>query len=172
MAALVNLVLSIEWWGLSRLMATEQREWNRRVDDLLQAGKSAFTEGNTRRAHDLWREAATLDPYDERVWNALLRVLETPEDKRVCLENILAINPLNTKARRQLRAYQSAAEREAHIQERLRLQAEARRKRSRRALRRSVITGLWVGFGGVVLGIVASIIVYGYHLIPLPVLFP
>lgn len=172
MAALLNLVLSIEWWGLSRLMATEQREWNRRVDELLQAGKRAYTEGKTRQAHDLWREAATEDPYDERVWLALFRVLETPEDKRVCLENILAINPLNAKARRQLRAYQTAAEREAHIQERLRVREEARRQQSRQALRRSIITGLWVGFSGVVLGIVASIIVYGYRLIPLPVLFP
>ena len=152
-------------------MATEQREWNRRVDELLQAGKKAYTEGKSRRAHDLWREAATVDPYDERVWLALYRVLETPEDKRVCLENILAINPLNAKARRQLRAYQTAAEREAHIQERLRLQAEARRKRSRRAMRRSIITGILAGLGGVVLGIIASIVVYGYRLIPLPALF-
>lgn len=152
-------------------MATEQRERNRRADELLQAGKSAYTEGNTRRAHDLWREAATLDPYDERVWLALFRVLETPEDKRVCLENILAINPLNAKARRQLRAYQTAAEREAHIQERLRLQAEAKKRQRRRAMRRSIITGLWAGFGGVILGIIASIIVYGYRLIPLPALF-
>jgi hypothetical protein len=139
-------------------MATEQREWNRRVDELLQAGKRAYTEGDSRRAHDLWREAATLDPYDERVWLALFRVLETPE-------------ALNAKARRQLRAYQTAAEREAHIQERLRLQAEARRKRSRRAMRRSIITGILAGLGGVILGIIASIVVYGYRLIPLPALF-
>ena len=171
MAALVNLVLSIEWWGLSRLMATERREWNRRVDDLLQAGKRAFTEGDVRLAHDLWREAATVDPYDERVWMALLRVLNSPEDKRVCLENILAINPLNAKARRQLRAYQTVAEREAHMKERQRLQEQAKRKQSRRAFRRAIVTGISVGLVGVVLGIIASIVVYGYQLIPLPVLF-
>jgi hypothetical protein len=170
-AALLNLVLSIEWWGLSRLMATERREWNRRVDDLLQAGKRAFTEGNVRLAHDLWREAATVDPYDERVWLALLRVLNSPEDKRVCLENILSINPLNAKARRQLRAYQSVAEREALLKERQRRQAEAQRKQGRRAFRRALVTGISVGLVGVVLGIIASIIVYGYRFIPLPALF-
>lgn len=152
-------------------MATERREWNRRVDDLLQSGKRALNEGKPRVAHDLWREAATIDPYDERVWTALLRVLDAPEDKRVCLENILAINPLNAKARRQLRAFQTAAEREAIEQERRKEQAQERRRRSRRAFRRALVTGISVGLAGVLLGIIASIAVYGYHLIELPVLF-
>lgn len=171
MAAVLNLVLSIEWWGLSRLMVAERREWNRRVDDLLQAGKRAFSEGKPKLAHDLWREAATVDPYDERVWMALLRVLEAPEDKRVCLENILAINPLNAKARRALRAFQGEADRAVALEVRQREQAKARRQQSRRAFRRSLITGISIGLVGVLLGIIASIIVYGYHLIPLPVLF-
>ena len=34
---------------------------------------------------------------------ALLEVLEDEEDRKVCLKNIIAINPLNTEARRQLR---------------------------------------------------------------------
>lgn len=171
MVALKNLVLSIEWWGLSRLMATERREWNRRVDDLLQAGKRAFNDGDPRLAHDLWREAATVDPYDERVWMALMRVLETQEDKRVCLENILAINPLNAKARRQLRVFQSSAERVNVEKERRRAEAEALRKRNRRTLRRALVMGIVAGVAGIMLGIIASVIVYGYQVVALPPLF-
>lgn len=83
---------------------TGRRPSNTPVDTLLRRGRTALQRGNRRRAHALWREAATVDPYDERVWQALLTVVETPDDRRVCLENILAINPLNTEARRQLRA--------------------------------------------------------------------
>lgn len=166
MVALKNLVLSIEWWGLSRLMATERREWNRRVNDLLQAGKRAYEEGNPRLAHDIWREAATVDPYDERVWMALMRVLETQEDKRVCLENIVAINPLNAKARRQLRAFQTSSERVSVEQERLRAEAEMRRRQTRRILRRALLMGIGAGVAGITLGIIASIIAYGYQALP------
>jgi ferric-dicitrate binding protein FerR (iron transport regulator) len=152
-------------------MATERREWNRRVDDLLQAGKRAFNEGNPRLAHDLWREAATVDPYDERVWMALMRVLEAAEDKRVCLENILAINPLNAKARRQLRAFQTSVERAVVEKQRRRAEAETQRKQNRRTLRRALMTGIGVGVAGIVLGIIASVIVYGYQAISLPTIF-
>jgi ferric-dicitrate binding protein FerR (iron transport regulator) len=152
-------------------MATERRQWNRRVDDLLQAGKRAFEDGNPRLAHDIWREAATVDPYDERVWMALMRVLETQEDKRVCLENILAINPLNAKARRQLRVFQTTSERANVEKERHRAEAEIRRKQNRRTLRRALFMGVGAGVAGITLGIIASIIVYGYQAVALPVLF-
>ena len=152
-------------------MATERRQWNRRVDDLLQAGKRAFEDGNPRLAHDIWREAATVDPYDERVWMALMRVLETQEDKRVCLENILAINPLNAKARRQLRVFQTTSERANVEKERHRAEAEIRRKQNRRTLRRALFMGVGAGAAGITLGIIASIIVYGYQAVALPVLF-
>lgn len=147
-------------------MATERREWNRRVNDLLQAGKRAYEEGNPRLAHDIWREAATVDPYDERVWMALMRVLETQEDKRVCLENIVAINPLNAKARRQLRAFQTSSERVSVEQERLRAEAEMRRRQTRRILRRALLMGIGAGVAGITLGIIASIIAYGYQALP------
>jgi hypothetical protein len=152
-------------------MATERQQWNRRVDELLQEGKRAFDEGHPHLAHDLWREAASLDPYDERVWIALLRVLNTREDKRVCLENILAINPLNAKARRQLRAFQTSVERADAEKERRRTQAEQERKKNRRALRRALVMGIGAGLAGVIIGVIFSIIVYGFNAIPLPALF-
>src|SRR5262245_26005356 len=72
---------------------------------LMEGGRLAYTQGNRRRAHDLWREAATIDPYSEQVWLALLDVLDSDDDRIVCLQNIVAINPMNIQARRQLRAY-------------------------------------------------------------------
>ncbi|MBK8029892.1 MAG: hypothetical protein IPK17_10365 [Chloroflexi bacterium] len=105
MAALVDLVFSIKWWGLARLMDAERADQlhSARVKQLLQEGEQAFASGDRRLAHETWREAVTADPYNEVVWLALLRVLEGEDDRVVCLENIIAINPLNVEARRLLR---------------------------------------------------------------------
>ncbi len=75
---------------------------HQRFDELMQAGAQALEAGDRRAAHDHWREAATIDPYSEQVWLSLLRVLDDEEDRHVCLENIIAINPLNVQARRLL----------------------------------------------------------------------
>ena len=59
----------------------------------------AYAEGDARQAYDYWRRAAIKDPYNEDVWLAMLQVLESKEDRQVCLENILVINPMNETAR-------------------------------------------------------------------------
>ena len=69
---------------------------------LMQAGKRAHAVGNRGRAHRIWRRAAMIRPYDEQVWLALLKVVDSEEDKRACLENIVAINPDNFEARDKL----------------------------------------------------------------------
>lgn len=69
----------------------------------MQDGKHAYERGKKQIAHDLWREAAMLDPYNEGVWLALLKVLDQRADRIVCLNNILAINPTNVHARQLLR---------------------------------------------------------------------
>jgi hypothetical protein len=104
-------LLSIRWSGLSRLMAADLARPCIPVDSggvetLLTKGERAFKRGDHRRAHDAWRAAAALAPYDERVWIALLRVLETDADRRVCLQNMVALNPLNADAQRLLSLYE------------------------------------------------------------------
>lgn len=104
-------LLSIRWSGLSRLMAADLARPRIPVDSggvetLLTKGERAFKRGDHRRAHDAWRAAAALAPYDERVWIALLRVLETDADRRVCLQNMVALNPLNADAQRLLSLYE------------------------------------------------------------------
>ncbi len=74
-----------------------------RANQLMHEGLSAFARNEVQIAHDLLRQAATLHPKDEQVWLALLNVVEDDADKRVCLENILAINPYNILAQRHLR---------------------------------------------------------------------
>ncbi|MCA9902605.1 MAG: hypothetical protein KC547_02010 [Anaerolineae bacterium] len=61
---------------------------------------SALRSGKRDKAHQLLRQAASLSPYDEAIWWALLDVVDTEDDRVVCLENILAINPENPEAQR------------------------------------------------------------------------
>lgn len=70
----------------------------------MRAGQIAFVKGQRRQAHHYWREAAVLDPFAEDVWVKLLNVVETDADRRACLHNILATNPKNHWASRQLAA--------------------------------------------------------------------
>lgn len=71
-------------------------------DQLMRLGQAALAEGDRRTAHDTWRRAAMLEPDNERVWVALLKVLDSEADKRVCLMNILTINPQNANAQAML----------------------------------------------------------------------
>jgi tetratricopeptide (TPR) repeat protein len=69
---------------------------------LMRLGHAARAEGLYQEAHTVWRQAAMLQPDNEQVWQALLQVIENDEDRRVCLRNILAINPQNPYAREML----------------------------------------------------------------------
>ena len=67
------------------------RPGSERFEELFQAGRSAFAMGNVQQAHDFWKEAARLSPFNEQVWLALLDVIDSDEDRRVCLQNILQL---------------------------------------------------------------------------------
>ncbi len=69
---------------------------------MMRLGQACYVQGARKQAHRYWRRAALIDPGNEAVWLSLLNVVETDEDRRVCLENILAINPKNKEAQRQL----------------------------------------------------------------------
>jgi hypothetical protein len=134
---------------------------------LMEAGRLAYGQGNRQRAHDLWREAATMDPYSEQVWLALLDVLDSDEDRVVCLQNIIAINPMNIQARRQLRAY-GAKTQELHSihsiprrpTQRTASRSSQYRSSERGLLRRAILLGIALGLSGVLFAIVLSILIY------------
>lgn len=137
------------------------------LGDLLEAGDEALALGEARAAHDIWRVAAVANPYDERVWLSLLQVLEDEEDRKVCLKNIIAINPLNTEARRQLRLLMRAErKREEAVQTaQMAVVTPLPRPKPRRSASRTMLRALLIGIGigvfAVALGIAVSAIVYG-----------
>jgi ferric-dicitrate binding protein FerR (iron transport regulator) len=90
------------------MVATSDLKTQHRFAELMRSGQVAYAAGKRRLAHDLWRRAATLAPYNEQVWLALLQVLDDEDDRRGCLQNIVAINPNNLQAQHQLRAYLAA----------------------------------------------------------------
>lgn len=76
---------------------------------LFQEGKVAARAGQKKQAHALFRQAIEIDPYHEQVWLWLASVVDSDEDRRVCFENVLELNPSNPTARRQLQKMEQAA---------------------------------------------------------------
>ena len=70
---------------------------------LCQGGHAAALQGRTYDAHFYFRQAVELYPFSVNVWVWLARVTDNVEDKRVALENVLAINPEHHDARRMLK---------------------------------------------------------------------
>ena len=122
-------------------------------------GHRALKQGDRTLAHELWREAAMLEPYNERVWLALLDVLDSAEDRQVCLQNIVEINPLNTQARRMLRAYENSESQPARRRQRRRRDKPVRGRRLG-LVWRALLLGVLVGLSGIFFAIVLSILIY------------
>ncbi len=76
---------------------------------LFREGKKAARAGDHIRAHALFRQAIEIDPYHEQIWLWLASVVESDEDKRVCFENVLELNPANPTALQQLRKLKAKA---------------------------------------------------------------
>lgn len=69
---------------------------------LMRLGQVAHSEGDKRSAHGYWQKAAMLEPDNEQVWTALMWVIDNDEDRKVCLKNIITINPDNLQAQQML----------------------------------------------------------------------
>ncbi|MEL6403867.1 MAG: hypothetical protein AAFR81_05855 [Chloroflexota bacterium] len=88
-------------------MSTEKTLHSRKqlsVDQLIRLGKAALREGDRQSAYHLWKQAAMREPDNEEVWVAMLQVLDSEADRRVCLMNIITINPNNKEAQSELDA--------------------------------------------------------------------
>jgi len=66
--------------------------------ELLQEGIAAVKAGDKQAARERLMQVVELDERNEQAWLWLSGVVESTEDKRACLENVLAINPNNTHA--------------------------------------------------------------------------
>lgn len=136
------------------------RPGSERFDELFQAGRSAFAMGNLQQAHDFYKEAARLSPFNEQVWLALLDVIETDEDRRVCLQNILQINPMNVQARRMLNQIVARTASAVQLEADTKKDIKQNKSRRRGVFARAFFLGLIIGVSGVVFGIVLSILIY------------
>lgn len=72
------------------------------VVELLRAGIAAARGGRIQEARQALLRVTELDERNEHAWLWLSGVVESLEDRRVCLENVLAINPDNPYAQRGL----------------------------------------------------------------------
>jgi hypothetical protein len=66
---------------------------------LLAEGVAAAQAGQRQRAYNLLLDAIELDRRNELAWLWLSTVTDSSKDQRICLENVLTINPANERAR-------------------------------------------------------------------------
>lgn len=72
------------------------------IDNLLNAGILAARAGNKAEARRLLEQVLEKEDTSERAWFALASVVDTPRERRICLENVIEINPNNQQARQAL----------------------------------------------------------------------
>jgi hypothetical protein len=72
------------------------------VDAMVREGIRAYRGGKKSEARALLEKAVELDQYNEQAWLWLSAVVESPEEQRTCLENVLFINPDNENAKQGL----------------------------------------------------------------------
>jgi hypothetical protein len=72
------------------------------VDAMVREGINAYKSGRKDEARALLIKATELDQYSEQAWLWLSGLMDTPDDQRTCLENVLAINPNNERAKQGL----------------------------------------------------------------------
>ena len=69
------------------------------ISNLLHEGIDAVKARDFEKARRLLTQVVEQDEHNEQAWLWLSGAVDTDEDRRICLENVLAINPSNTAAR-------------------------------------------------------------------------
>lgn len=77
------------------------------ADAMVRDAIKAYRAGKKAEARALLEKATEADQYNEQAWMWLSAVVDSPEDQRTCLENVLFINPNNENARQGLRILES-----------------------------------------------------------------
>lgn len=72
---------------------------NRKVAELLKQGIDAAKAHDNARARNLLEQVVQLDQHNEKGWFWLAAVTDNLDEKRICLGNVLVINPNNVRAR-------------------------------------------------------------------------
>lgn len=72
------------------------------IETTLQRAVTAAKEGRTAEARHLLETVLDADRHNEQAWIWMSGVVDNDEDRIICLENVLAINPQNETARKGL----------------------------------------------------------------------
>ncbi len=81
------------------------------LESLLRDAIAAAREGDKTRARALFEQVTELDQRNEKAWFWLASLVETDEERRVCLGNVITINPANERAKKAALAARSPARR-------------------------------------------------------------
>ncbi|MBP8974049.1 MAG: PD40 domain-containing protein [Anaerolineae bacterium] len=84
------------------------QEPDSQLDDLLRQGIDEARAGNKAVARALFEQVVTLDPKHEKGWFWLAAVTDDLHEKRTCLNNVIIINPDNTRAQNLLARLEGA----------------------------------------------------------------
>jgi tetratricopeptide (TPR) repeat protein len=79
------------------------------TDDLLKQGIAAFKAGRKAEARELLLQLTEQDERNEMAWLWLSGAVDTDEERLICLENVLAINPNNGMAGRGIEALRKSS---------------------------------------------------------------
>ena len=79
------------------------------IAELLRKGIEAAREGKREVARGLFEQVVELDEKSEKGWFWLASVVDSDEERRICLGNVLHINPNNERAKRALDTLQAQA---------------------------------------------------------------
>ncbi len=77
--------------------------------DFLQAGITAAQAGDREKARALLSKAVIIDPKSEQAWLWLGLSLDEPDRRQYCFRRVLALNPNNAEAQRQLQPLGSSS---------------------------------------------------------------
>ena len=84
------------------------QEPDSQLDDLLRQGIDAARAGNKAVARALLEQVVALDPQHEKGWFWLAAVTDDLHEKRICLSNVIVINPDNARAQNLLARLEGA----------------------------------------------------------------
>jgi hypothetical protein len=76
---------------------------------LLREGIEAAREGDKKKARELFEKVVELEENNEKAWFWLASVMESDEERRICLTNVLHINPDNERAKKELEKIEARA---------------------------------------------------------------
>jgi hypothetical protein len=136
------------------------------IAEWLQEGILAAKAGQVEQARFRLLDVVEQDQTNEAAWFWLYQVFDRPDDKQVCLENLLIINPDNQWARQELFNYVPPADAPAFDSQAIAVrngkpavkQKSKASIRTERPLVLKIVTAFWVGISLIFLsgGIIAS----------------